>query len=611
MSDVCPSAICRHDGCGTLIRNPHGHSFCRAHAACAVRTDEGFYWCRHDCAVCCSLWEKGTDDRDPQVRGPVLDSLRNWVGGFSKNWKGPYLDSEISRVILFPRAWPSSVVGYVAPPREEDLPQAEEEQLLREPLPSFDHIIPMEQESASQAEAAPLAAGASTEASLASLLPTGPSQHSVLGAVFAQLDQFKSMLGELTGIVKGTNPSTSFASSDMPSRADCPPSTADNPWRQVIGFICDGRLHLSDTQSFKLEMIEFFPNREAFPNCFYRFIPGQLSDRIPVETVILPQAETAAILGKHARTREFKQLDSGLMGGSELVFVPPKTMKTPFFVKALKAVLKSYKENESAAFTGLKEYKPTTLYAFESLEPVPEAEGMVHVFRDAKLKSDCASFQLRDSFGKIPSNLLTEEHKARTRLARSMTLQLHAESQLELDPANKNLAVTAKLNSATFGEHLSAFIQAKRKCRSAVLGKAGIKHETRMLIESTVFCRSLFPEDKVKEVLDLARRDNMSLLKRWQMPANLADDSHSSSGSFPLKRKYQGKFQPAKRRHSYQHRALDNIQSPATNLTFEAKGKAASSYSGKKGDSKTTQRPNSTSKGGKPFRGKPSKRSAQ
>ena len=62
-------------------------------------------------------------------------------------------------------------------------------------------------------------------------------------------------------------------------------------------------------------MIEFFPNREAFPNCFYMFIPGQLSDGIPVETIVLPQAETAAIVGKHARVREFKQLDSGVMGG--------------------------------------------------------------------------------------------------------------------------------------------------------------------------------------------------------------------------------------------------------------------------------------------------------
>ena len=78
----------------------------------------------------------------------------------------------------------------------------------------------------------------------------------------------------------------------------------------------------------------------------------------------------------------------------------------------------------------------------------------------------------------------------------------------------KELAVSCKLNAATYGEHLSAFITAKRKCRSAVLGKATIKHETRMLIESTVFCPNLFPEDKVKEVLDLAKRENVSLFKR-------------------------------------------------------------------------------------------------
>ena len=60
------------------------------------------------------------------------------------------------------------------------------------------------------------------------------------------------------------------------------------------------------------------------------------------------------------------------------------------------------------------------------------------------------------------------------------------------------------MNAASYREHLTVLISAKHKSSSAVLGKAGIKHETCLLVESTVFCQSLFPTDKVKEIQDLA-----------------------------------------------------------------------------------------------------------
>ena len=186
---------------------------------------------------------------------------------------------------------------------------------------------------------------------------------------------------------------------------------------------------------------------------------------------------------------------------------------------------------------------------------------------------------------------------------------MQLEALYKADPSKKDLAVACKLNSVTYGEHLSAYITAKRKCRSAVLGKAAIKHETRMLIESTVFCPNLFPEDKVKEVLDPANRENISLFKRWQMPAlqpaSSSSASTSASSGGAKKRKFRYRNQQSKRRQ-----AAQDFRSPATNPKFEAKGKAASSYSGKRGGSNSNR--SNQPKDRKPFsQGKQSKGGAQ
>ena len=259
-------------------------------------------------------------------------------------------------------------------------------------------------------------------------------------------------------------------------------------------------------------------------------------------------------------------------------------------------------------YASFKEYKPVTALSFSTSKLVPEADGLTSVFTEVKLKPDAPSFQLKDTFEKIPQALITEEGKARNRLARSLTLQLELEALLKADPSKKELAVACKLNSATYADHLAAFIVAKRKCRSAVLGKAGIKHETTMLIESSVFCPNLFPEDKVNEVLDLAKRENVSLFKRWAMPAlkpaTSSSSSASTSASGGKKRRYRYRNPQSKRRQTAQE-----FRSPANNPKFEAKGKASQSYSGKRGGGHF--RPNQP-KDRKPFsQGKQSKGGAQ
>ena len=73
--------------------------------------------------------------------------------------------------------------------------------------------------------------------------------------------------------------------------------------------------------------------------------------------------------------------------------------------------MKSFNENETAAFSGLKEFKPVTVFAVESVDTLPEADGLASFFTEHNLKADSLSFQLRDTFDKVPSNLLQEERR--------------------------------------------------------------------------------------------------------------------------------------------------------------------------------------------------------
>ena len=63
-------------------------------------------------ALCSKAWELVCHNADSVDYQPALQSLRTWVGGFSRLTKGPYLDSPTMRAILFPKARPNAVVGY-------------------------------------------------------------------------------------------------------------------------------------------------------------------------------------------------------------------------------------------------------------------------------------------------------------------------------------------------------------------------------------------------------------------------------------------------------------------------------------------------------------------
>ena len=107
-----PEIVCAFEKCTIRLLNPCGHDMCRIHALCSKwHEGKGSYWSRDDCAICTKAWESVCNAVDPAIIQPALVSLRIWVGGFSRNTQGPYLDFDISRSVLFPKARLTAVVG--------------------------------------------------------------------------------------------------------------------------------------------------------------------------------------------------------------------------------------------------------------------------------------------------------------------------------------------------------------------------------------------------------------------------------------------------------------------------------------------------------------------
>ena len=203
MSDVNPAPTaftCHAEGCGNKVLNPCGHSVCRRHAPCAVRHDEGTYWSREGCGVCSSLWEKClSSSRD--IKKPAVTSLKSWVAGFSRNTKGPYLDSELSRAVLFPGAKDSAVFGcssLAGDEPDDDVPLEDEARLLSEPsdapsVRSEDGSFHSEMEVEAPASLASEAVQASSYAPPSSLVVPPPAAPAVDGGTAAILAAMAQM----------------------------------------------------------------------------------------------------------------------------------------------------------------------------------------------------------------------------------------------------------------------------------------------------------------------------------------------------------------------------------------------------------------------------------
>ena len=101
---------------------------------CSLRYEgKGSYW---SSIIVIYVLRRGLliSDPDWSVAQTTLTSLKTWMGGFSRNNKGPYLDDSMSHMmtLLFRKSRPTAVVGYVPWPTEE-LTQEEEDDLLHPP----------------------------------------------------------------------------------------------------------------------------------------------------------------------------------------------------------------------------------------------------------------------------------------------------------------------------------------------------------------------------------------------------------------------------------------------------------------------------------------------
>ena len=157
-------------------------------------------------------------------------------------------------------------------------------------------------------------------------------------------------------------------SSLLPPLLACPETSKDNPWHVAQGFFSDdGLYHISSSSAFKVESLEFYPNREAYPNCYFRFLVDSVAgNRIPKEMVLLPSGEAATILATLAKSSGFSQVSVGSMGSTELLFESSADLKAPFFAKAVKAVLKMF-----VAVVRKKKYKKIR----QHLDKPPSSHG--------------------------------------------------------------------------------------------------------------------------------------------------------------------------------------------------------------------------------------------
>ena len=117
---------------------------------------------------------------------------------------------------------------------------------------------------------------------------------------------------------------------------------------------------------------------------------------------------------------------------------------------------------------------------------LPDVKDLPRSFKTPKLRSDIGSTQLRETFPKIPNNLLTEDFQACARTGHHSTALFLAELMLSTS-TDKERPMAAKLLFAFFGEDLTAFIKDKLKCQTAVLEKAEFKAGTKEVYRVLLF----------------------------------------------------------------------------------------------------------------------------
>ena len=114
-------ARCLASGCAASFSTRFHHQFCRTHAACRVPSSRS--WDYVNCPQCQELLTDAGFNLSRlffpawlnSQQKEAYDILRNWVSGFQRNNKGPFLPSVVMRDFLFPKTSSDKIVPQASP----------------------------------------------------------------------------------------------------------------------------------------------------------------------------------------------------------------------------------------------------------------------------------------------------------------------------------------------------------------------------------------------------------------------------------------------------------------------------------------------------------------
>ena len=312
-------------------------------------------------------------------------------------------------------------------------------------------------------------------------------------------------------------PSTSTQPTQgMPPSDNLPPFDPSNPWRPAIyAPVSDGTLTIEGVGTRPISDFEIFPHGASPPFCFVRLREEASirEDRVPRETVLFPKDRAQNCLLKFMKDAKCDNSRIPPQKGGLTMFTTNKAVPNPFLTKVLEAVNMATQEDKPTP--PLKEEDPVSL-----LFPGDSTiwEGVVQTFSAGKLPPECASTQFDEDLPKVPDFLLKAEFEARSRLEKTLNcFTLMEVTSLSL-PTYEILKVITKSMVPLLRQDLSDFALARRNCRKHVLKHASIRHEPSMLINGSIWGKGLFPEDKVKKVIDNATQSSQNLRTRWNLP---------------------------------------------------------------------------------------------
>lgn len=179
---------------------------------------------------------------------------------------------------------------------------------------------------------------------------------------------------------------------------------------------------------------------------------------------------------------------------------------------------------------------------------------------------------------------------------------------MEAKPSEEMFPVIAKMHAHSLLSDLVAFFKSRKACREYIFLSAKVTHETRELTESSMFCKLLFPEDKVEEVLKRAAKDNRSLLSKWGMSSqkrHLPGHLAAQSPSFPTP------STPAHKRKKSKHVTSHVKPQQASTSQSTQSSSASSIYHGKQNEAAHATFRKSRPSGSRRGRGRGSRRPQQ